>query len=340
MSHSFHEIADLARKTFIAAMGKKPECLDSLMLVRSHYDFNAFSHAMIHFITNDNLDDAITEIMRERGMKKLQAKTVLTSAIEHGPKSWKDNFDFLYAKGVVMVGGHCVILPPELRTGTPHDTAFQQLSPIARRIAQQSLGYAVKQGSKNLGFTFGSLTQQYLVAQLMSEGQEKDFRISALSMDKDSTPHKAQMTNSAFAVRHFAKETGVNLEGLNIVIREGREAEMKPLEKKTSSQPRVPSVRADAAPRFLAAANDTHEASIKELRQSLSRILGKNGIKPVHAQLYFYLSNMTDGNVPTHEDASQKFGVAQKEIPAIVQNIEHALDAQQAASIPGLAIKR
>lgn len=341
MVNSFHEIAALARKTFAAALEQKPGYSDSLMLVRDHFEFGAFTHATIHFITNDNPDDAVTKIMRERGMKKPIAKNLLVSALEHGPKIWLRDFDFLHSKGVVAVGGRCFILPPELRRGTPYDTAFQQLAPDARKIAEEALGFAVKHGKKNLGFTYGPHTQQYLVAQLMHEGAEKDFRITALSMDKVSVVHQNQMTNSAQAVRHFAKEIGVDLEGLNIVIREGRVTEAKPADKKPPSKPVVSSINADANPRFLAAANDTDGAAArKELRQSLSQLIGQNGITNVHAQLYFYLSNMANGDVPTHEDASRKFGISVKSIPGIVENIERALDKIQPPSLPALAIKR
>lgn len=339
MVNSFHQIGELARKAFVAALEKNPEDRDSLILVRSHYGFNGFAHAMIHFITNRNPDNAITNILRERGMERQKARHVLTSAIENGPKAWLENFDFLYSKGVVVAGGRCFILPSELRSGTPYDTSFQKLSPDARKIAEKALGYAAKHGKKNFDFSHGPLTQQYLVVQLMNDGSEKDFRIAALSMNKDYTIHQKQMTNSAHAARYFAKEAGVDLERLNVVIKEGRAMETAPARKQPSSKSRMASMGAEANPRFVAA-NDIDKSTIKELRQSLKQIIGQNGITPVHAQLYFYLSNMSDEHVPTYEDAAKKFGVSDRDIPGIVQNIEFSLAAQQARSLPGLAIKR
>ena len=339
MVRSFHENADLARKNFTAAWDNRPDLRSALNLVRDHYNFSAHTHAAIHFIMHSHLDDAITKIMRDRSLTKQEARTILTSAIEHGPKEWKDNFEFLLSKGVTMAGGRCFILPTDLRKGTPHDTAFQQLAPQARQIAERALGYAVKHGKTGLDFSYGPLTQQYLVAQLMSEGAEKDFRLTALSIDKDSAAHLKQMTNSAHAARYYAKERGIRLEDLNIVLREGRAVEAKPAEKKPPSKLHMPSME-EAKPSLIQAANDIGASEMKELRQSLTRIVGQNGITRTHAQMYLYLSNMTAGAVPTHEDAAKKFGLPEENIPAIVERIEKAFDLIQTPPVSAFAIKR
>ena len=343
MVHSFHEMADLARKAFASAWEQKPAHRDDLMLIRAHYElsFNIYTHAMIHFITNDNVDDAITKFMRERGMKRLQAKSAMTAAIEKGPKVWLRDFDFLYSKGVAAIGGHCFVLPPDLRTNTPYYTAFQQLSSEAQKIALAALGLALKHGNAEHNFSFGPLTQQYLVAQLMREGAEKDFRFTALSMDKDSMVQQKQMANSAFAVRHFAKEVGIETEVLNIVLREGRVPETRPVDKKPAATPRMASFGKDKNSTLPAPANDMDDALVRsELRQSLRKVIGKNGITNVHAQLYFFLSNMSEGPVPTHEDAALKFKVPEKAIPGIINNIERALDTLNATPSQDLVITR
>lgn len=339
MVGSYHDVAGLARKTYEVAWGKQPAHRDALMLVRTHFEFNALAHAAIHFITNDSVDDAITKIMRERGMKKEQAKPLLTSSIERGPKAWIQNSDFLRSKGVVVVEGRCFILPAELRRDTPYDTAFKQLSPKARQIAEKAIVFALNHEKKDLDFSFGPLTQQYLVAQLMDEGTAKDFRITALSAQTPAY-HQKQMTNSAYAARYFAKEVGVDLAGLNIVLREERPLETKPAEKKPATKPRAPSVGMAANLPFSATANDVDDSARKELRQALGQIIGQNGITRTHAQIYFYLSNISDGPVPTHEDASDKFGVKATMIPLIVKNVELALNSLRNPPQEQLTIKR
>jgi hypothetical protein len=240
LAFSYHEIKVLALRAFgnalmQAALKKDPVEAELLMQAESHYNMDLHGYAIVHFITCSNVDDAIRAIMQGLDMDEQRAKSIVTSAVSIGPRSLREDFDYLHSKGVAVFGRNCFILPPELRKDTPYDTAFRQLSPKAREIAITALEFSLKLGKKDLGFPFSPLTQQYMVAQLMREGTEKDFRMDALRCDSESVAHKRQMKNSALAARHFAQELGISLKRLKIVLREENPVKTKPAEKRTAS---------------------------------------------------------------------------------------------------------
>ncbi len=338
MALSYHSLKILSQQTMDAARKENPQDA-RLRKADIHFEDGAYKHAMVHLLTQDNIDVAIEKIMHERGIERGIARTAIISAIETAPPSWQKDTEFLFSKGIAKIGKNYFILPADLRKDSPFDTARQTLSPDAQKILALGLIEVFSKKKLEGDISFGAVTLQYVAAQLMEEGAEKEFRLSALSTGKPAQNHSDHMTNSARAIHIFARETKINLADINVRVQEGRALEKRTVPQKDPSVLPLAFDRQKpvvAVPAALTSQQD-YNAGMESLRRDLRRLMLDESIDIKDAQVFFFMS----GNaMPTQAEAAEKYGISVEEVSEIMKDVSDILQRASVAAPERLTVRR
>lgn len=327
MAIPYHEIKILSQKVMDAALKSYPEHSKMLRRADSYFEDGAHKHAIVHLIVQNNIDSALEIIMKERDFDRNQARAAITNAIQNAPRGWRDDKEFLHDNAIEKVGTRYFILPSELRKDTPFDTARKTLPAGAAAVLEAALKATLTR-TKLDGISCGPITLDFIAAQLMSEGPEKQFRFDALLTTKPQG-YDNQLTNSARAVRHFAAETGVDFAGLKIALREGPPPK-RPTQEKEPTLPALTKTHNQAQTPLSLVHSEPLSDATKSLRDQLKRCIDDESITRQDALVYFHMFSMVKGEWPTYESAAEKFDIAVEDVAEIVESVGKILNAQVA----------
>jgi hypothetical protein len=222
MRIAFHQICPLAKRALLELQQTRPELIPAALVAERHYTDFALLHAAACFLLYDDLDLCLVRIARDRGIEDYIAQNTLTLAIANAPAIWQADSEYFYAKGLLNVGERYYIVPKDLQRHTAFDTARRKLSGPAKKILDHGID-SILGGKLRNHKSAHNLLLSYLAAQLMMEGCEKKFRLSALSVSGGvhSSHHKNYTAQAMPLIYRFAKEANVDWRSLNIVLQEG-----------------------------------------------------------------------------------------------------------------------
>lgn len=342
MALSYHNLKILAQDTMDTAC-KNPDPGGRLRTADMHFADGAHKHAMVHILTQPDIETAIKCVMEDRDIERSAARSAITAAIENAPSAWQNDKNFLYSRGIVKIEKKFFILPPELLKDSLFDGTRSQLSPEAKKILDQTLKASLT-GRLSGNISIGTSTVQYVAAQLVTDKSGREFRLSALSAERSRPVDADHLYNSSRAIRHFAKELDINLAEIGVTLREGEARTQKP---KPAVQPETPQAVkpltrvhqvAGIAPPKSPPVDVTDTKG--DLRRALERHVAEESVTPKEAAVYFFMAGTLSSIGPTTEEAARKFGLSQEEVEAVLEDVSGVLYGPPVPAPQKLTVKR
>jgi len=333
MGIAYHQQRLLWHRASEELRQQRPD-MDALRVCLVHHYKDPFDcHAALRFALCDNAKKAIAMIAQERDGTEAMGYSALTTAIANGPPDWLSNREYFYEKGLFEAGGKYYLTTKHIEKGSSYDIALRHMTPQAREIVARISIYAMTYRRISGGLVVGMAGLQYVAAQMMQEGAEKEFRLAALGAKYTKTKHSDFLYNSARALRYIAAEMDIDIDAMGIKILSGMP--MGTLKKRKQSRRNMVDARVIQNISQVPGANENRETEkipaigISEQRRELQRLVSQNLITMNEAQIYLTHTSVRNHEWPTPQQTAKRKKVTENFVIATLEKVGQLLMAEK-----------
>lgn len=352
---SFHAKQHAVTHALAKTLEKHPHLESRVRELDEHYMLGGMErpspmalYAAVRLHVDADYQETASHLSRKFSLVLDIAEKYIIDAVNKGPSSFKDEEDFLHARGIMrgVDRYHLGSKAKGLHLGGVYDRAWQAIDPAHRPI----LAEAVTASSSPKHKTIEKRTMQYVAALLMPEGDSKLFMLNKLSLGTERQ-HGAYIREAGVFIRDRANELGITVSETLLANKAVERSVLPRIPAPTGSSRKPTSETKPVSPQFTGGAtalkeqaviareqNNEESRDMVLLKRNLRTLEKRNKISEKEAKIYFWLQNGTEEEPRLAEDAAKRSGKKTGEIYIIVAKINVALRklGQESADTPAL----
>ena len=310
-------------------------------MLRSHYLARreyAHMHAALCFLVSSNHSKAIAMISDERSVSYDGARNIMLSAINAAPEKWLEDREGFYKKGLIHSGQKYYTAPAELEKGSFFDQTSRDIPPEMQPILLRALQMRLARTMTEREVSVTSRALLYVAVQLMPAGEEKNFKMNALSTERTARMHQENLGLSYDIIRIITTELErplpADVAGEHLPRRMKQSSPQKPKALQPATREQFTSAH-DVMHGF---ASENEAPPVSVLYKNLKYLKDCRQITPNEAVIYHYLKtppkNLMDMEGHTENSAAIKYDRPLNVIRMIVSKVDKALAELEGRSSP------